>query len=108
MTNPLNHFSDVGKHVLAAKIKVMLFDSKNTANMPNAKNVENHSLWLKGVMSVTRDQSSYIEYLLSCLCLRIVITGLLNSYPDNRCILNSYIKNVLVEDCRIWTGIDRE
>ena len=37
MTNPLNHFSDVGKRVLAAKIKVMFFDSKNTAKMPNAK-----------------------------------------------------------------------
>ena len=58
MTNPLNHFSDVGKRVLAAKIKVMFFDSKNTAKMPNAKkNVENHSFYLEGIMSVTRDQS---------------------------------------------------
>ena len=33
MTNPLNHFAHVGKHVLVAKIKVMFFDSKNTAKI---------------------------------------------------------------------------
>ena len=57
MTNPLNHFSDVGKRVLAAKIKVMFLTAKIQPKCPTQKNVENHSFYLEGIMSVTRDQS---------------------------------------------------
>ena len=38
MTNPLNHFSEIGKHVLAVEIKVygfcVAFDSQNTTRKP--------------------------------------------------------------------------
>ena len=57
MRNPLSHFSDVGKRVLVAKMKVMFFDSKIQPKYPTQKNVENHSFYLEGIMSVTRDQS---------------------------------------------------
>ena len=57
MRNLLNYFSDVGKRVLAAKIKVMFLTAKIQPKCLTKKNVENHSFYLKGIMSVTRVQS---------------------------------------------------
>ena len=60
MTNTLNHFSEIGKHVLAVEIKVYGFWQPK---YQNAKNVDNHSLKLEAIRSVTRDQSTVCRVL---------------------------------------------